>query len=352
LIHESQAVAKVEQVRAESITSSDGRPRSFIFQPELQYIRRSMDVSELTGTIVPLVTPFDAEDRLDRAALGHLVEFVLQQGADRVMATALTGEGPLLDLSETLSTWTAVFEAVHGRVGVIPAAITSTTRAGVKLAKEAERMGSEALMVAPIVPELYAGRSRRDVFEFHADIASVTALPLVLFNYPSLTGVDLTPDFVAELSEIPTVRYIKESTGDSRRVHQIHRLTGDRVRVICGNPNAALESLALGCKAWLTGIMNAVPRSAGQMMDAIHSRNDLLLARRIYYRQILPLVDIMGRNNNPTGTIKAALRARGISVGVPRKPGSDVSLDDYEILESLMKSVRAAEEAYPGSPVS
>ena len=122
----------------------------------------------------------------------------------------------------------------------------------------------------------------------------------MLFNYPSLTGVDLTPAFVAKLCAIDPICAIKESTGDSKRVHAIHRLCGDRLKVICGNPNAAFESLALGCDAWITGIMNAAPRSARRMMRLILEERDLRAARDLYYRHLLPLVDLMMRPHTKT----------------------------------------------------
>jgi 4-hydroxy-tetrahydrodipicolinate synthase len=117
---------------------------------------------------------------------------------------------------------------------------------------------------------------------------------------------------------------------------------GDRISVICGSPNVALESLVLGCRAWITGTMNIVPRSARQLMRAVVK--DLNLARRIYYRQILPFVDVMSRNFNPTGTIKAGVCARGVNVGAPRKPGSRVSPEDQRLLDKLVKEVDALEE--------
>jgi dihydrodipicolinate synthase/N-acetylneuraminate lyase len=166
----------------------------------------------------------------------------------------------------------------------------------------------------------------------------------VLFNYPSLTGVDLVPDLVARLAGIDAVRYIKESSGDARRVHAIQRRLGDRLTVICGAPDTALESLALGCRTWITGVMNAVPRSARQLVRAVHVASDLGLARRIYFQQILPLVDLMVANHNPTGTIKAAVRAWGVDVGVPRRPGSDVSLNDAAALGGLMAAIARREE--------
>jgi 4-hydroxy-tetrahydrodipicolinate synthase len=302
-----------------------------------------MENGRLTGTIVPLVTPFAPDESFDPGAMGHLIDFVLEQGADALMPTALTGEGPLLDVEETLLVWDAVFARAGGRLPIVPAVISTTTRRAVGLVQAAEERGARAVMVAPILPELYAGRSHDDVYAFYADVAAVTSLPLILFNYPSLTGVDFVPPLVTRLVEIDNVQYIKESTGDVKRVHGIQRMVGEHLSVICGAPNVALESLALGCRAWITGIMNAVPRSAQQLMRAVGESADLALARCIYYQQILPLVDVMMGNNNPTGTIKAAVCARGVDVGAPRRPGSAVGRADQVHLEQLMAGIAQAE---------
>jgi 4-hydroxy-tetrahydrodipicolinate synthase len=303
-----------------------------------------MDPLDLTGTIVPLVTPFTPDEDFDPQAMARLFDFVLQEGADALMATALTGEGPLLTLEETLGVWDFIFTKAGSRIPIVPGIISTTTQKAVKLARYAQERGAAAVMAVPILPELYAGRSHDDVYAFYADIASSTSLPIILFNYPSLTGIDFVPPLIERLASIGNIRYIKESTGDSRRVHAIHRLMGDRISVICGSPNVALESLALGCRAWITGTMNIAPRSARQLMRAVVKAGDLDLARRIYYRQILPFVDVMSRNFNPTGTIKAGLCARGVNVGAPRRPGSPVRMEDQRLIERLVKEVDALEE--------
>jgi 4-hydroxy-tetrahydrodipicolinate synthase len=301
-----------------------------------------MDPRELTGTIVPLVTPFTPDEEFDPQAMAKLIDYVLQEGADALMATALTGEGPLLSLEETLGVWDFIFAKAGSRIPIVPAIISTTTQRAVRLVRFAQEKGAPAVMAVPILPELYAGRSYDDVYAFYAEIGSSTSLPVILFNYPSLTGIDFAPPLVERLASIKNVRYIKESTGDSRRVHGIHRLMGDRISVICGSPNVALESLVLGCRAWITGTMNIVPRSARQLMRAVVK--DLNLARRIYYRQILPFVDMMSRNFNPTGTIKAGVCARGVKVGAPRRPGNPVSGEDQRLLERLVREVDALEE--------
>jgi 4-hydroxy-tetrahydrodipicolinate synthase len=303
---------------------------------------------ELAGTIVPLVTPFARDESFDARAMGRLVDFALEQGADGLVPTALTGEGPLLDADETVVVWDAVFERASGQLPIVPAVISATTRRAIALTRAAEERGATAVMVAPILPELYAGRAHDDVYAFYADVAASTSLPIVLFNYPSLTGVDFVPQLAARLADIENVQYIKESTGDTRRIHGIQRLVGERLSVICGAPNVALESLALGCRVWITGTMNVVPRSAQQLMRAAGELGDYRLARRIYYQQILPVVDVLARNRNPTGTIKYGVCARGVDVGVPRRPGGATSHADQELLEGLIADIARAEARTAG----
>jgi 4-hydroxy-tetrahydrodipicolinate synthase len=287
--------------------------------------------------IVPLVTPFAKGGELDSAALERLVDYAIAEGASALMPTALTGEGPLLSEDETVLVWETVFGANRGRRPVLPAVISFTTEAAVRRARRAEAMGAEAILLAAIVPELYAGRSERDVVRFHEEVAGSIALPILLFNYPSLTGVDLKPALVETLASIPNVRGIKESTGDSRRISSLRRRLGSRIEVICGAPTAALESLALGCTSWITGILNVVPRAGVELMKAVEDR-DLELARGIYFERILPLVDLLDRTSNPTGTIKAGVRLRGIDVGVPRAPGQDLLPSELAELRALLST--------------
>ena len=104
-----------------------------------------MESSELTGIIVPLVTPFDPNESFDPAAMGRLIRFVLKQGADALMPTALTGEGPLLEFDETLRIWDTVFEENADQVSVVPAVISTTTRRASALARAAEERGARAV---------------------------------------------------------------------------------------------------------------------------------------------------------------------------------------------------------------
>src|SRR4030042_7210740 len=137
-----------------------------------------MSIPELTGTIVPLVTPVSADESFDRTRMSRLIDFILEQGADALMATALTGESSLLTPDETLAVWDTVFEKAANRIPVVPAIISTTTRQAVFLGKAAEARGAGVFMAVPILPELYAGRSYDDVYAFYADLAAATPLTI------------------------------------------------------------------------------------------------------------------------------------------------------------------------------
>jgi 4-hydroxy-tetrahydrodipicolinate synthase len=297
-----------------------------------------MEQIELKGTIVPIVTPFYDDESLNLPALEQLIDYILCQGADGLIPTALTGEGPQLKDDEITAVWDVVFQKAKQKLSVVPAVFSHTTARAVHLVSIAEEKGADAVMVAPILNEIYVERSQSDIIGFYKDIAGSTSLPIILFNYPSLTLVDIIPSLAMRLVEIENIRYIKESTGDVRRVHEIQRLTGKSLSVICGSPNTALECFALGCRTWITGILNNVPRSARQLMQAVHDLGDLGLARRIYYNQILPMVDVLQGNNNSLGTIKAGVSIRGIDAGPPRRPGRPIGEKDHERLKQLFKN--------------
>lgn len=275
----------------------------------------------ITGTVVPIITPFAAEENVDVPAIENLIGWLQAASPAAIMPTALTGEGLLLDETETRLVWSSCLSAAGPDIPVIPAILALRTATARRLARHAAELGAHAVLAAPVLPELYAGRSDDDVFRFYAELAAESELPIILFNYPSCTGVDLRPALVERLCDIPVVAAIKESSGHAARTHQLLRALGDRLQVICGSPTTALESLALGCTAWITGIMNVAPRSAEQLVRAM-AAGDLELGRRIYFDQILPLADLVAASNNPTGTIKAGVAFRGVDVGAPRRPGT------------------------------
>ena len=301
----------------------------------------------LHGLIVPLVTPFDHRGTVDTGALLAVADYVLARGANGLMLTALTGEGNLLSAEETRTVWSTILDRYRSQTPIIPAIFSTTTADAIRLGRLSAELGADAVMVAAIMPELYGRRADAHVLRFFEAFSAAAHLPIVLFNYPSVAGYDLTPPLVAGLSTIPNIRYIKESTSDSRRVSDILALTAGRMQVICGSPDIALESLALGCTAWITAITNFVPAASRALIDAI-ANSDLTRARTLNANVIRLSFEILRQSSNTVGSIKAGLRLCGIEVGDPRPPGLPLVVDAP--IRAAFERIFAAEHVLLGTP--
>jgi 1-pyrroline-4-hydroxy-2-carboxylate deaminase len=275
-----------------------------------------------------------------------VADHALRHGADGLMVTALTGEGNLLSSDETETVWKTVIPRFRDRVPVIPAIFSTTTSEAIRLGNRAADFGASAVMVTAVMPELYGRRAKNHVQRFFETFCDAVPIPVVLFNYPSVAGYDLTPELVLELTAIDGIRYIKESTSDSRRVSEIFARTKDHIQVICGSPDVALESLALGCKTWITAIMNVVPAACRALIDTIEC-GDLVKARALNFRVIRPTYELIRKSSNTIGTIKAGLWLRELEVGIPRLPG--LALDIDAKLRSEFERIFKAEADLTGS---
>jgi len=295
---------------------------------------------EFRGMIVPLVTPFDSGGAVDITALISVAECARSHGASGLMPTALTGEGPLLSAQETETVWRTVIERYPGQMPVIPAIFPTTTAEAIRLGTLAANLGASAIMVSAIMPELYGRRAEKHVLCFFESFCAAVRLPVMLFNYPSVAGYDLMPALVAQLAAIGNIHWIKESTGDSRRVSEILHRTGGKIEVICGSPDVALESLALGSKAWITAITNVIPAACHALIEAMQA-GDLVRARELNSRVVRTMFDIIRESSNTIGTIKAGLALRGIKAGVPRPPG--LPLEVNQQVRTALEAVFQAE---------
>lgn len=295
---------------------------------------------ELQGMIVPLVTPFDAGGAVDAAALISVAEHARSHGASGLMPTALTGEGPLLSAPETETVWRTLIARYRGQIPVIPAIFPTTTAEAIRLGMMAANLGASAIMVSVIMPELYGRRAEKHVLCFFESFCGAVPLPVILFNYPSVAGYDLVPELVAQLAAIGDIHWIKESTGDSRRVSEILHRTGGKIEVICGSPEVALESLALGSRAWITAITNVIPAACRALIEAVQA-GDMARARTLNSRVVRPMFEIVRESSNTIGTVKSGLALRGIKVGIPRPPG--LQLEGNEKVRAAFEAVFRAE---------
>lgn len=269
------------------------------------------------GVYAAATTEFHPDERLDPAATRLHFERLIDDGIHGLVVMGTVGEGTSLDPDEKREVLRLGIEAARGRVPVVTGVAEYTTRAACRWAAEAERLGADGLMVLPGM--VYKPRPAENLAHFRA-VARASGLPVMLYNNPVSYGVDLRPEQIAELADEPTIRAVKESSDDPRRITDIANLVGDRYVLLCGVDDLVLESIVLGARGWVSGLVNAFPAENRLLWDlALAGRFD---EARAVYRWYTPLLHL---DTRPTlvQCIKLAAALTGLggeAVRAPRRP--------------------------------
>ncbi len=270
--------------------------------------------SRWRGTYTVLVTPFSPDGaKVDVPALQRLVDWQIAQGIHGLIPLGSTGEFLSMTLAEQELVMDVCIKAAAGRVPVLIGTGAEWTDEAVMKARLAERLGADGVMV---IPPYYSTPTPDELFAHYRRIGESVSLPIMIYNNPATSNVDLTPDIVARLSDIDNVRYIKESTLEVTRVRDIIELCGDRMTVFAGI--LGYESFWLGAQGWVAVCSNFLPRDSARLLELAVDHKDQTAALALY-RRILPLVKMVGGHRYVSAS-KAALDYVGLPVGQPRAP--------------------------------
>jgi 4-hydroxy-tetrahydrodipicolinate synthase len=258
------------------------------------------------GAMTALVTPF-RDGSVDNRALAELVEEQIAAGIDGLVPTGTTGEASTLTTEEQIHVISVVVRQARGRVPVVAGVGANATAEAIELSKGAREAGADALLhVTP-----YYNRPTQDgLFRHFQDIARGMgqALPIIVYNVPSRTSVDLLPDTVARLMEIDAVVGIKEATGSVLRATHILARCGDRITVLSGDDFTMFPLYAVGARGVISVVSNIAPRWAADMWDHVRA-GAWDKAREIHFR-LQPLTELLFAEASPT-PIKAAMALAG-----------------------------------------
>ena len=239
-----------------------------------------------TGVIPALTTNLRANGAIDHAAFARHCRWMIDSGCTALVCGGSLGEAATLSFAEKIAVVRTAVKAAQGRVPVMLGIAALSTTEAVARARAAAKAGCSGLMVLP--PYVYT----TDWREMKAHVAAVlraTRLPAMLYNNPPAYKTDYLPTQIAELAaEFPTLRAVKESSGDTRRVTAIRHLVGDRLALLVGMDDAIVEGIAAGARGWIAGLVNAFPAESVALFDAAlrgdHARADAI------YRWFLPLL--------------------------------------------------------------
>ncbi|WNK19745.1 4-hydroxy-tetrahydrodipicolinate synthase [Halomonas piscis] len=285
---------------------------------------------KLNGILVPIVTPFGADGSVDFDALKALVAKFLDAGVGGVVACGTTGEYYALDESERDGVLRTVRNAVGEQALAVAGINSLSTGEAVKRAKQAEALGYEVLMLAP---PAYVLPNQDEIVAHYEEVAVNTALPIVLYNFPDRSAVNIEIDTVARLAKMPKIIGIKESSGDFSRAIALMELNDESFQVVCGSDDQAADYLFWGARSWISGGANVFPAEQVQMLKAAE-QGDWDQVRAIMRAMMPAIRDMEGGDYNQKA--KLGCMRHGIDVGQVRLPLCPVSdADARSFVDSL-----------------
>jgi 4-hydroxy-tetrahydrodipicolinate synthase len=292
-----------------------------------------MSLRFLDGVIPAITTPFHADDSIDHPFLGRHVQLMMQSGCSGIVALGSLGEVATLGVNEKRAVLDTVVEAA-GRGCVVAGIAALSTADAVALAKMAQAAGCAGLMVLP--PYVYSTDARE--MEAHMSaVIEATELPCILYNNPIAYKTDFKPERVAELcAQHPNLVAIKESSADIRRVTELRRLLGDRLKLIMGVDDLIVEGIAAGATGWIAGLVNAFPQESVRLFD--FARAGRWAEGRRLYEWFLPLLRL---DTVPKFVQLIKLTQEMVGLGSARVRAPRLALEGAELAEARAVIQRA-----------
>jgi len=279
------------------------------------------------GSAVAIVTPFD-ENGVDFNKLGELIEFQISNKTNAIIVCGTTGEASTMTDVEHLETIKYTVEKVNGRIPVIAGTGSNDTRYAIELSKKAESVGADAVL---LVSPYYNKTTQRGLFVHFKTIADSINIPVVLYNVPSRTGVNINPETIKKLTEVENIVALKECNID--QLTEVINACGDKIDIYSGNDDQILSMLVMGAKGVISVMANIIPKETNELVmnflagDEIRSREIQL--------HLSKLIKALFIEVNPI-PIKEAMNMMGMEVGECRMPLISMIGENYDFLRRTL----------------
>ena len=285
----------------------------------------------IRGSMVALVTPMDAQGRLDWDSLRKLVDFHLENGTHAIVAVGTTGESATLDVEEHIAVIKAVVKQVAGRIPVIAGTGANSTREAVELTRNAKEAGADACLL--VVP-YYNKPTQEGLYQHFKHIAEAVDIPQILYNVPGRTSCDMRAETVIRLSTVPNIIGIKEATGDLDRAKAIVDGVSKDFIVLSGDDPTAVELILLGGKGNISVTANVAPREMADLCEAALEGN--AEKARAINEKLMPLHKDLFCEANPI-PVKWALVEMGLMQKGIRLPLTWLSEGCHEKVRTALR---------------
>jgi 4-hydroxy-tetrahydrodipicolinate synthase len=282
--------------------------------------------------LTAMVTPFDQNGEIDFNATKTLVEHLITNGTDGLVVAGTTGESPTLTTEEKIELFKCVVEAAAGRVHVIAGTGSNNTQASISLTKLAEETGVDGIM---LVAPYYNKPSQEGLYQHFKTIAESTSLPVMLYNIPGRSIVNISVETIVRLSEIPNVVSIKEASGNLDAMAEIISKTPSDFTLYSGDDGLTIPVLAIGGAGVISVASHIIGNDMQEMINAF--KNGDVQKAAATHRNLLPIMRALFIAPSPS-PVKAALNLNGIQVGGVRLPMVPLSNKEQSALEKVLQA--------------
>ncbi len=278
-----------------------------------------------------MVTPFDKKGHIDFSKTTQLVNYLIENGTDSLVVAGTTGESPTLSKEEKLALFGHVVKVAGKRVPVIAGTGSNNTYASVELTKKAEKLGVDAIMV---VAPYYNKPNQEGLYQHVKTVAEATSLPVMIYNIPGRSAVNIHPDTIIRLSKISNIIAVKEASGDLNAMTRIIANTASDFDVYSGDDSMTVPVLSIGGSGVVSVASHVIGIQMQEMVNAFLTGNAEKAAS--LHQQLLPLMQGLFEAPNPS-PVKTALQMKGLDVGSVRLPLVPLTEQERSNLSNLLK---------------
>ena len=288
------------------------------------------------GIIPPVITPFHDDLAINEAGYAELIEFMIAGGVHGIVCGGTTGESYALTRDERVRQFRFAKEVIGGRVPLICGVNDMTTTGVCEYAAAAREAGADGILIA--APP-YSLPTERELAAHCLDVDRACGLPIMLYNYPGRTGVEMGSDFLEQVSRRDTFKAIKEASGDINRLHLLAR-DFPNIEISCGAEDQALEFFVWGATSWVTPMGNFFVEEAVDFYNVCTKDKDFDTARAMM-TALLPLMSAIEGGGNFAQSVKYAAAFRGLPAGPVRPPMREMKEDLKRELHQVLETVKA-----------
>ena len=288
-------------------------------------------MSIFKGSAVAIVTPFNKDNKVDYEKLKELLEWHIEEKTDAIVICGTTGEASTMTKEEKEKTIKFTVDTVNKRIPVIAGTGTNNTEASIEMSKYAESVGVDALLV---ITPYYNKTTNKGLFKHFEAINNAVNTPIILYNVPSRTGVNITPKQLLELTKLNNIIAIKEASGNISQIAEMKSICKDKLDFYSGNDDQTIPIMALGGLGVISVLANIMPREVHDMTQA-YLNGDIKKALNLQ----LDTIDIISKlfiETNPV-PVKTALNIMGKEVGNLRLPLCEMDDNNLDLLIETLK---------------